>query len=116
MQVGAIDWSVREKNIIRELYYRGEEKHGKKRNKRQIEREKDLWEEERPKLVTVRVWGLRREKVRELTMRERRRQKIMFPTTTDEYNIYKKCNTWEGDRFPKKDFGKQPIENKLYFY
>ena len=46
---------MRGKNIIREQYYRGEEKHGKKRNKRQIEREKDLWEEERPKLVTVRV-------------------------------------------------------------
>ena len=46
---------MRGKNIIREQYYRGEEKHGKKRDKRQIEREKDLWEEERPELVTVRV-------------------------------------------------------------
>ena len=35
----------------------------------------------------------KREKVRELTMRERRRQKIMFPATTDEYNIYRRCNT-----------------------
>ena len=35
----------------------------------------------------------KREKVRELIMRERRRQKIMFPTTIDEYNIYRRCNT-----------------------
>ena len=32
-----------------------------------------------------------REKVRELT-RERRYQKIMFPTAMKEYNIYRKCN------------------------
>ena len=47
---------MREKKyIIRELYYRGEEKLGEKRDERQIEREKDLWEEGRPELVTVRV-------------------------------------------------------------
>ena len=56
LQVGAIDRLVREKKyIIRELYYRGEEKLGEKRDERQIEREKDLWEEERLELVTVRV-------------------------------------------------------------
>ena len=33
-----------------------------------------------------------REKVRKLTMRERRRQKIMFPTAIDEDNIYRRCN------------------------
>ena len=34
----------------------------------------------------------RREKVREFTVRETRSQKIMFPATTEEYNIYKRCN------------------------
>ena len=34
----------------------------------------------------------KREKVRKLTMRERRRQKIMFPTAIDEDNIYRRCN------------------------
>ena len=60
--------------------------------------------------------GVRREKVRKLTMRERRCQKIMFPTAIDEDNIYRRCNAWERDCFPKKNFGKQPIENKPYFY
>ena len=36
--------------------------------------------------------GVRREKVRKLTMKERRRQKIMFPTAIDEDNIYRRCN------------------------
>ena len=49
-------------------------------------------------------------------MRERRRQKIMFPVVTEEYNIYRKCNKWERDRFPNFFFGKQSIENKSYFY
>ena len=44
------------KNIIKELYYRGEEKHGEKREReRERERERDLWEDERSELVTVRV-------------------------------------------------------------
>ena len=34
----------------------------------------------------------KREKVRQLTVRERVHQKIMFPTATDEDNIYRKCN------------------------
>ena len=34
----------------------------------------------------------REKKVRKLTMRERRHQKIMFPMTTDEDNIYKRYN------------------------
>ena len=76
-QVEAIDQSVKEKkNLIRELRYRGEEKHGEKREERQRERSMGRWE--------TRVSdseGVRREKVRKLTMRERRRQKIMFPTT-----------------------------------
>ena len=86
-----------------------------KRDEKQIEREKDLWEKERVELVTMRVWGLRREKskgkrekIRELTMRERRCQKIMFPAATDEYNIYRRCNAWERDCFPKKN-----LENNL---
>ena len=36
--------------------------------------------------------GVKREKVRKLTTRERMRQKIMFSTTIDEDSIYKKCN------------------------
>ena len=35
----------------------------------------------------------REKKMRELTMRERRCQKIMFPAATDEYDIYRRCNT-----------------------
>ena len=58
-----------------------------KRDEKQIEREKDLWEKERVELVTMRVWGLRREKskgkrekIRELTMREREgAKKLSFP-------------------------------------
>ena len=48
MKVKAIDWSVRgKKNIIKELYYRGEEKHGEKREReRERERERSMgrWE------------------------------------------------------------------------
>ena len=36
--------------------------------------------------------GVRREKVRKLTMRERRGQTIMFPTAIDEDNIFRRCN------------------------
>ena len=36
--------------------------------------------------------GVRREKVKELIMRERMRQKIIFSTVTNEDNIYKRCN------------------------
>ena len=65
-----------------------------KREKR--DRERDLWEEERPKLVTMRCEERKnkgkREKMRKLTMRERRRKKIMFPMTIDEDNIYRRCN------------------------
>ena len=87
-----------------------------KRDEKQIEREKDLWEKERVELVTMRVWGLRREKskgkrekIRELTMRERRCQKIKFPAATNEYNIYRRCNTWEREIVFQKEF----LENSL---
>ena len=33
-----------------------------------------------------------KKKVRKLTMRERRHQKIKFPMTTDEDNIYRRYN------------------------
>ena len=36
--------------------------------------------------------GVRREKVRNLTMREGRRQKIMFLTAINKNNIYRRCN------------------------
>ena len=91
-----------------------------RKERREIVRERDLWEDERPELVTVRVWREKKQreerKVRKLTMRERRRQKIMFPTAIDEGNIYRRCNAGERDCFPKNFFGKQPIENKPYFY
>ena len=98
-------------NLIRELCYRGEEKHGEKREERQRERSVGRGE--------TRVSdskGVRREKVRKLIMRERRRQKIMFPTAINKDNIYRRCNAWERNSFPKIFFGKQPIENKPYFY
>ena len=49
----------KKKNLIRELCYRGEEKHGEKRDERQLERERegerDLWEDDRLELMTLRV-------------------------------------------------------------
>ena len=36
--------------------------------------------------------GVKREKVRKLTTRERMRQKIMFPIDTNKDNIYRRCN------------------------
>ena len=36
--------------------------------------------------------GVRREKVRKLTMKERMRKKIMFPRVINEDNIYRRCN------------------------
>ena len=48
--------SVKEKkNLIREFCYREEEIHGEKKRKKTV-KERDLWEEERPNLVTVTVW------------------------------------------------------------
>ena len=66
--------------------------------------------------------GVRREKVKGREKKwenlpwERRRQKIMFPTTIKEYNIYRRCNEWERNCFANFFFGKQPIKNKSYFY
>ena len=49
------------------MCYKEEEKHGEKREERQLkrERERDLWEDKRPELVTVRVWGEKKLKGRE---------------------------------------------------
>ena len=64
------------KNIIRELYFRGEEKHGEKRDERQIERER-----ERERSMTrgeTRISdneGLRREKVKE---REKKLESLLW--------------------------------------
>ena len=46
------------------MCYREEEKYEEKRDERKIEREKDLWEEEKSELATMRVRGLRREKAK----------------------------------------------------
>ena len=44
------------KNLIIELCYKEEEKHGEKREERRVTiKERDLWEEERLELVIVRV-------------------------------------------------------------
>ena len=50
-------WPISEgkKNLIREFCYREEEIHGEKERKKTV-KERDLWEEERPNLVTVTVW------------------------------------------------------------
>ena len=52
--------------------------------------------------------GVRREKVKgrekkwEILPWERKgAKKIMFPTATDKDNIYRRCNAWERDCFPK---------------
>ena len=89
------------------MCYRGGEKHEEKKEERQLERERDLWEEERPKLVTVRVWGEKskgREKKWESLPQEKERRpyKITFPIAIDEDNIYIRYNVWERDCFPKK--------------
>ena len=60
MQVETIDRSVKEKNnLIRELCYRGEEKHGEKREERQRERSM-----ERGETRISDSDGVRREKVK----------------------------------------------------
>ena len=79
---------MRGKNLIRELCYKEEEKHGEERE-RERERERSMGRRETRVCDSE---GVRREKVRKLIMRERRCQKIMFPTATDEDNIYKRCN------------------------
>ena len=71
------------------MCYRGEEKHGEKREEKQLERERSMG---RGETRVSDSEGVRREKVRKLTVRERRCQKIMFPTAIDENNIYKRCN------------------------
>ena len=95
LQVGAIDQLVRKKNIIRELYYRGEEKHGERERERErsMGRGETIASDSEGVRTKERKSKRKREKVRELTMRERRRQKIMYPMITDEYNIYRRCNT-----------------------
>ena len=111
------------KNIIRELYYRGEEKHGEKRDERQIEREKDLWKEGKSELVTMRVWEQRREKVKgvekkwESLLSERECAKKLCFLRLQMNIIFIGDATHEREVvFQKKKFGKQPIENKFYFY
>ena len=65
----------------------------------------------------IREKAKRREKKWESLPWEREgAKKIMFLTAIDEDNIYRRCNEWEKDCFPKIFFGKQPIENKPYFY
>ena len=91
-----------------------------RKERRETVRERDLWEEERPELVTVRVWGEKKQmeekkKVRKLTMRERRHQKIMFPMTTDKDNIYRRYNAWERDCFPNFFFWKTTYLTKNSF-
>ena len=76
---------MRGKNLIRELCYKEEEKHGE----RERERERSMGRRETRVCDSE---GVRRERVRKLIMRERRCQKIMFPTAIDEDNIYKRCN------------------------
>ena len=62
MQVGATDRSVKEKkNLIKELCYRGEEKHGEKREERQLERERSM---RRGETRVSDSEGVRREKVK----------------------------------------------------
>ena len=97
------------------MCYRGEEKHGEKREERQLKRERER-SMGRGETRVSDSDSVKREKVRKLTTRERMRQKIMFPTYTNKDNIYRRCNAWKGDCFPKIFFGKQPIENKPYFY
>ena len=64
-----------------------------------LQRGREIWRKERRERSMGRgetrvsdTKGVRREKVRKLTMRERRHQKIMFPTTIDEDNIFRRCN------------------------
>ena len=63
------------------------------KGKRNMERERSI-EEGKPELVTVRVWGKKKK-------REEREWESV---------------PWERDCFPKIFLGKQPIENKSYFY
>ena len=109
-------------------------KGGKSNQRTVLQRERETWRKERCGTYRERERSIRRgetkvsdsesvrteerkskgkrEKVRELTVRERRHQKIMFPMATDEDNIYRRCNAWGRDCFSKFFFGKQPMENK----
>ena len=52
------------------------------------------------------------------TVRQRR-QNSCFPRlqrVKKKKNIYRRCDAWERDCFPKKKFGKHPIENKPCFH
>ena len=103
------------------MCYKGEEKHGEKREERQLERERerDRWKEERPKLVTVRVWGENKQSGEwesEKTYHDRENAPKNYVSAIDEDNIYKRCNAWEREIVFQKKNGKQPLENKSYFY
>ena len=63
--------------------------------------------------MTVRVWG--EKKWESLLWEGEGAKKIMFSMTTNEDNIYRRCDAWESV-FQKKKIAKQPIKNKLYFY
>ena len=60
--------------------------------------------------------GVRSEKVRKLTMRERRGQQLCFPRLSTKIIFLGDATRERGIVFQKKNFGKQPIENKPYFY
>ena len=103
------------------MCYRGEEKHGEKREERQreIDRERSMGRGETRGSDGENM--MRREKKWESLPWERVGVKIfLFPETTEvkeKDNIYRRCDAWERDYFPIFFFfGKQPIENKSYFY
>ena len=89
LQVRAIDRSVSGKKIIKELCYKGEER------EREREREREIYGRGETR-INYRE-DVRREKIKG---RDKKRESL----------------PWERACFPKKIFGKQPVENKFYFY
>ena len=75
MQVGREEWNnywaMRGKNLIRELCYKGEE--------RERERERSIYGEGRPELVTVRVWGKKKKREERKSKRAYCEREIVFP-------------------------------------
>ena len=88
----------KKKSNMRIVLQKGRETWRKERRERERERERERSMGRGETWVNVSE-GVRRKKVRKLTVRERMHQKIMFLAATDKDNIYKKCNAWERDYF-----------------
>ena len=100
------------------MLQRGRETWRKKR--KETVKERDLWEDERPKLVTVRMWDEKKVKGRvkkwESLPWEREGAKKLCFLRLQTKIIFIRDATREREIVFQKKKGKQLIENKPYFY